>query len=130
MFLLFFLLIALGLLTALWIIFPAAGIRPPDPLPPRPQAVVQTAPDAPPAVANPPAGAGSATEVSTTPGVDPAPGSSTPEAGAPVGMPAAATASTPPASPGDAGTAPAPVVIDIEDLRRALEQLLNPPPSK
>ena len=46
MFLLFFLLIAMGMLGVLWILFPTQGVSPPDP-PPRPVPfVMKAAPDA------------------------------------------------------------------------------------
>jgi hypothetical protein len=141
MVLLFFLLIALGLLTALWIIFPAAGIKPPDPLPPRPQVV--NAPGTPiEAATTPPAPTQTpSADASPTPAGEPEhssggrPLAATPaEPGAPAEAVRGTNAAPAGASPGAPTSAAAePASIDLDQLRRALEQLLGagpPPPSK
>jgi len=129
MFLLFFLLIALGLLTILWIVFPVPGITPPDPLPPRPQSTLsemaqpQAAPSTP--AQEPASGTPAATTTESAP--DPtrtAPG----QGGIPVT--AAAGAAAAPVTPSGEPASKPPAPIDLDELNRQLERLLgNAPPA-
>jgi hypothetical protein len=133
MLLLFFLMVAMGGLMVIWIMFPGAGVQMPDPLPPRPQTVIvapQTADSRPGGAEAPSTDAASAASPS-------APDASTtvvsgiadlPPAMSGAGAPAAAGTSSPAdAAAGNTGTQPAP--IDLDELRRTLEQLVgNPPP--
>lgn len=148
MFLLFFLLIAMGMLSVLWIVFPTQGASPPDP-PPRPVPFVSKAVSAPStSIDGGPAAAGAEAEsgrVSAASMAEPAPASRD-SAGGPAttaGVPdpgAGGTRPLEPPTPGSGGAAagwppassPAtpPQILDVEDLRRTLEQLLNPAPPK
>ncbi len=117
MFLLFFLMVAAGMLSQLWIDFPMLGGPPPDPLrPAQPPAAIATR-ASPEAIAEPNA---------LPPSAPDAP------AGTDSGAAAVAVDSVPPrpedtvarAAPGGAVNA-SPERIDLEDLRRQLERLLG-----
>ncbi|MBY0437219.1 MAG: hypothetical protein K2W80_03425, partial [Burkholderiales bacterium] len=72
MLLLFFLMVALGMLSLLWLYFPVEGVQPADPLPPRPQVSTPAPPAEAPAVPTAAAAAGApATVTDATGGIDP-----------------------------------------------------------
>jgi hypothetical protein len=116
MFLLFFLMVAAGMLSLLWIYFPMMGGPPPDPRPAYPTAAVATR-------ASPEA---AAVPDALPPSAPDAPAGAEPGAAAVTGDPALPRPedTVPRAAPGGAGSA-SPERIDFEDLRRQLERLLG-----
>ena len=128
MLLLFFLMVAMGGLMVIWIMFPGAGVKLPDPLPPRPQTVIvapQAAEAAAAAAPEVPAAASQRSANDFTPETPAAVVSGIEDL--PTVAPATCAASLPGTPAGNPGAQPAP--IDLDELRRTLEQLVgNPPP--
>jgi hypothetical protein len=140
MFLLFFLLVAAGMLSLLWLWFPMQGGLPPaDPLPPRQQVTTPgaAAPEAAAPTASTPGPSSEATEVAAAAGgADAATAATaadaTPRAPAAMDVPAgigAAPSGSGRTTDAQAGTPAAPALPTIEELDRQLDKLLGLPPA-